>query len=122
MANPTPGNHDSNEATDTNDNGDTNETPSYHSSVTTTAKDGSGSESAADLAVAKLAKIDLAQAAKDGAGAVSGGTAIGVELTNEGGNVVYIVDVVTSSQQTEVVVDAGSGSILAKTVEHDDGN
>lgn len=122
VTSPTPGGQGSGDTQDNNDQGDTNDTPSYHSSVTSTAKEGSGSEAAADMALSKLAKIDLAQAARNGAGAVSGGTAVSVELSNEGGNVVYVVDVVTSSQQTEVVVDAGNGNILAKAVEHDDGH
>lgn len=96
--------------------------PSYTSSVTTAATEGSGSEAAADLAIAKLAKIDLTAAAKAAGSAVPGGTVTGIQLENEGGNVVYVAEVVTQTQQTEVVVDAGNGGVLAKTVEHDDGN
>lgn len=91
--------------------------PSYRSSVTTTAKEDAGDGTAAELALAKLAKIDLGAAAKAGASAVPDGSAIDVSLENEAGNVVYAVDVVTPSQETEVVVDAGTGAVLAKTAE-----
>lgn len=103
--------------------GDTNgsDTPSYHSSITTTAKEDSGNEAAAGLALTKAAKIDLTQAARAGAGAVPGGAPTSVELTNEGGNVVYSVTVVTSSKQTDVIIDAGNGKVLATQSDQEKG-
>lgn len=94
--------------------------PSYTSSVKTTANDESGSDAAQDVALAKLAKISLGQAADAAVKAVPGSVATGVELENEGGNVVFQVDVATQTQETEVVIDAGTGTVLAKTVETDD--
>lgn len=111
--------NDSSEKHDAGDKGN-NDKPTYTSSVKTAVKDDSGNEAANDLAVAKLAKIGLGEAAQKGAGAVSGGTAVGVELENEGGNVVYQVDVVTQTEKHEVIVDAGNGNVLANTVDHED--
>lgn len=97
----------------------------YHSSVTTATKgdgdekDHEGSEAAEDLALAKLATIDLAQAARAGAAAVPGGSATSAELENEHGNVVYVVEVVSGAGETEVIIDAGNGHVLARQAEHD---
>lgn len=95
--------------------------PAYHSSVTTQATD-SGSEAAQALALSKLATITLPDAAKAAGAAVPGGTVIEIELDNEAGNVVYTADVVTSDGESEVVVDAGNGDILANNpvTDHDD--
>lgn len=87
--------------------------PTYQSSIKTTTKEDSGNEAAADLALTKVAKIDLLQAAQAGAAAVPGGAATSIELTNEGGNVVYSVTVATSTKETDVIVDAGNAKVLA---------
>ncbi|XAS77134.1 PepSY domain-containing protein [Dermatophilaceae bacterium Sec6.4] len=94
-------------------NGAGNDKATYRSSITTSAKEDSGSEAAAALALTKVARIDLAQAAAAGARSVTGGTATSVELTNEGGNVVYSVTVVTSTKETDVIIDAGNAKVLA---------
>lgn len=86
--------------------------PTYHSSVTTTATE-SGSEAAQNLALSKLATITLPDAARAADQAVPGGTVIGIDLGNEGGNVVYTAEVVTAQGLSEVVVDAGNGHVLA---------
>lgn len=96
-----------------------NDKPTYQSSITTTANEDSRSEAAADFALAKSAKIDLAQAARVGAGAVPGGVTTSVELTNEGGNIVYEVTVATSTTETDVIVDAGDAKVLAKQADHE---
>ncbi len=93
--------------------------PNYQSSITTTANEDSGNEASADLALTKAAKIDLAQAARAGAAAVPGGAATSVELTNEGGNVVYSVTVATSTTETDVIVDAGNAKVLTKQVDQE---
>lgn len=98
---------------------DSSDKTTYQSSIKTTAKEDSGNEAAADLALTKSAKIDLAQAARAGAGAVPGGAATSVELTNEGGNVVYEVKVVTATAETDVIVDAGNAKVLAKQADHE---
>ncbi|TWP38605.1 PepSY domain-containing protein [Leekyejoonella antrihumi] len=98
--------------------GDAGDHVAYHSSVTTRATGDSGNEGADDLALSKLAKVDLAQAARAGAHAIPGGTVTGVELANEGGNVVYTVNVATATAQTEVIIDAGNGRVLAQNTEH----
>ncbi|MFP5347142.1 MAG: PepSY domain-containing protein [Actinomycetes bacterium] len=97
-----------------------NDHATYTSSVTTPAQSDNGNEAAQDLALAKLAKISLGQAAESGAKAVDGGVATGVKLENEGGNVVYVVDVVTGQDEYEVVLDAGNGNVLAKQAESAD--
>jgi hypothetical protein len=93
--------------------------PSYHSSVTTKANDEQGSDAAQDLALSKLAKVSIARAAHDAGSAVSGGRVTSIELSNEGGNVVYTADVVTSNGESEVVVDAGNGHVLAKHADNE---
>lgn len=97
------------------------DTPSYHSSITTKATGESGNEAAADLALTEAAKIDLAQAARAGAAAVPGGSPTSVELTNEGGNVIYTVTVVTSKKETDVIIDAGNAKVLATQVDQEKG-
>lgn len=121
-ATPAPSGSTSSEQSDSGQHETADPKPSYTSSVTTTATESNGNEAAADLALTKLAKIDVAAAAQAGAQAVSGGSVTGVELKNEGGNVVYAVEVVTQTEQTEVIVDAGNGSVLAQTVEQADSN
>lgn len=94
----------------------------YHSSVTTGVTDDSGPEAAHDLALSKAARISLTQALTAGTQAVPGGTAMGVELDDKDGNVVYTVDVVTSTEKTQVIVDAGNGRVLARNADHDNDN
>lgn len=89
-----------------------NDRPTYTSSVRTTAKDD-------DAALVKLTKIKLADAARIGESAVPGSTAVEVELENEGGNVVWVVEVVGSGTEHEVVVDAGNGKVLDQKVDRD---
>lgn len=93
--------------------------PTYHSSVLVGAKE-SAEGPAADLALTKAAKITMAQAIAAGSAAVPGGTATGIELTNEGGNVVYTAHIVTSTGENDVVIDAGNGNVLAKVADQRD--
>ena len=93
-----------------------NESPAYKSSVTApngpdTGKDNESGDSAA---LQPLAKITPDQA-KAAALAAVPGTAGKVELENENGNVVYGVEVTdTAGKTTDVKVDAGNGTVLAK--------
>lgn len=95
--------------------------PTYQSSIKTTATEDPKNQAAADLALTKAAKIDLTRAAAAGVGAIPGGAATSVELSNKGGNVVYEVTVVTSTTETDVIVDAGNAKVLAKQVDNEKG-
>lgn len=106
-------------ATGGSGHGDGNDLPAYHSSVTTGAHDDNGNDAAQDRALTKLAKVTLPQAAQSASQAVRGGTVTGVELGNEAGNVVYTVSVVTAHGESEVIIDAGNGHVLAKQVEQE---
>lgn len=106
-------------ATGAGGHGEDGDHPSYHSSATTRAGDENGNEATQALALSRLAKITLPQAAHDASRAISGGTVTSVDLGNEGGNVVYTAEVVTNHGLSEVVVDAGNGHILAKHAQHD---
>lgn len=100
--------------------GDGNDQPTYHSSVTTTSADDSGTAAAQDRTLVRLATVTLPQAAQAAGQAVPGGTVISIDLGNEGGNVVYTAGVVTAAgAETEVVVDAGDGRVLAKQVDNE---
>jgi uncharacterized membrane protein YkoI len=59
----------------------------------------------------KLARITAAQARSAALASVPG-TATGVELENEDGNLVYGVTVKTASGEKDVKVDAGNGKVL----------
>lgn len=107
-----PGDHHESDATDTANFVSSLKVPS---SVKTNAK----SESAEDLALANLAKIDVGQAASAATKAVPG-KVIGVELDDENGNLVYDVEVVSGKGTFEVTVDAGNSRVLAQQAEHDD--
>ena len=63
--------------------------------------------------LASLARIDVAQATAAALAQVPG-TVLKAELDNENGNVVYSVEILTSTQEVkEVKVDAGTGQVLA---------
>jgi uncharacterized membrane protein YkoI len=109
------------------------EKPDYTSSVTievtpegpegSDADKADDSEDKADKAeqakLEKVAKIDADAASKAATDKVPG-TVDEVELDEEGGNVVYEVDVVAQDgTETEVIVDAGNGKILAQEVDKD---
>ncbi|CCM63473.1 exported hypothetical protein [Candidatus Microthrix parvicella RN1] len=109
------------------------EKPDYTSSVTievtpegpegSDADEADDSEDKADTAeqakLEKVAKIDADAASKAATDKVPG-TVDEVELDEEGGNVVYEVDVVAQDgTETEVIVDAGNGKILAQEVDKD---
>lgn len=100
-----------------NDKGE-DKAPAYHSSVTAKDTD-QGTDTAQDLALIKVAKVTLPDAARAAGQAVSGGTVIEIELDNESGNVVYTADVVSNKGSFEVVVDAGNGHILASNLNTD---
>lgn len=99
------------------DQGAENDHPSYHSSLTVPAPRGSAAEQ--DAALAALAKVGLPQAIQTASHAVAGGSVVGIDLSNEGGNVVYLATVVHGQSETEVVIDAGNGRVLAQQAERD---
>ncbi len=103
------------------DSGSKDTPPSYHSSVTTQATD-SGNELAQALALSKLATITLPDAANAASKALPGGTVIQIGLDNNAGNIVYTADVLTSNGESQIVVDAGNGAILANNpvTDHDE--
>nr|HPU38066.1 PepSY domain-containing protein [Microthrixaceae bacterium] len=49
------------------------------------------------------------------------GTADEVQLENDGGNVVYDVEIATANGHVDVKVDPGNGKILAQETEQNDG-
>jgi uncharacterized membrane protein YkoI len=59
--------------------------------------------------------------AKQAALAAVPGTAGKVELESENGNVVYGVEVTANGTTTDVKVDAGNGSVLAKDADQNEG-
>lgn len=98
--------------------GGADESPSYKSSVSDPAgaaeADGTETSDAAEAAkLQALAKITPAEA-KSAALAAVPGTADKVELESENGNVVYGVEVTTSSGSVDVKVDAGNGKVLSQ--------
>lgn len=92
--------------------------PSYQSSVRAPEKD-YPSDAAEQAALAKLATITPDQA-KQSAAAATRGTATGVELGNENGNVIYLVDLTTPAGPAQAAVDAGNGHVLAQQGEAPD--
>jgi uncharacterized membrane protein YkoI len=74
-------------------------------------------EAAALQAAAKISPDQAKQAAL----AAVPGTAGKVELENENGNVVYGVEVTANGTTTDVKVDAGNGSVLAKDADQNEG-
>ena len=85
--------------------------PSCTASVT--APERSGTESNENAALAPLAKVTPAAAAK-AALATMPGTAGTPSLENENGNVVYAVSITTLTVIVDVKVDAGTGKVLAQ--------
>jgi uncharacterized membrane protein YkoI len=98
----------------TAESGDTTQDPSYTSSVT--APEGAEGTSEADEAAALQSKATItADQARDAALKAVPGTPGKVELDNENGNVVWSVEVTgADGTSTDVKVDAGNGSVLAK--------
>lgn len=78
------------------------------------------------FALAEMAKVAMPDAVKTALGAVKGGDAdkkvVDVELDAEDGYLVWEVEVVVRNQEgvTKVIVDAGSGKVLANEVEKED--
>ncbi len=96
--------------------GDEVNEPSYRSSVTV-ADTQTEDEAAEARQLESVAKISPEQAREAALRAVPG-TARDPELENENGNVVYEVLVTeTTGALTEVKVDAGNGSVLAREAE-----
>lgn len=94
--------------------------PSYQSSVTS-PEQANQSEADEAKALEAAAKISPDQARQAALAAVPG-TAGSVSLDNENGNVVYSVQITDSSGTvTDVKVDAGNGSVLAKDAGHEAG-
>ncbi len=106
--------------------GDTNEAPTYKSSVQSpespeAAENGVEQSDAAEAAqLAPLAKVSETDASAAATAAVPG-TVAKVELSNENGNVVYDVEVkAADGTKTDVTIDAGNGKVLAQETEADE--
>ena len=98
--------------------GSDSETP-YRSSITVPDTEEQNEATEAE-SLRPLAKISPAAARDAALGAVAG-TAGDPQLENEDGNVVYSVKVTApNSRVTDVKVDAGNGSVLAKEADDDD--
>jgi uncharacterized membrane protein YkoI len=94
--------------------------PSYQSSVTI-PEQANRSEADEAKALEVAARINSDQARQAALAAVPG-TASNVSLENENGNVVYSVEVTANGTVTDVKVDAGNGTVLAKdTPDHEAG-
>jgi hypothetical protein len=92
------------------------EKPAYASSVQVTgaveADRGDHEHQHEAAALAKIAKVDMAQAISAAATQVPG-KVLSARIENEAGNVVYAVEILTGTIETkEVVVDAGNGAVL----------
>ena len=120
-----PGNKTDTESTDSKatEHDEADEKPDYTSSVTVpVTKEGpegsDADEAKADRAeqakLEKVAKIDAKAASKAATDKVPG-TVDEIDLDEEGGNVVYEVEVTArDGTETDVIVDAGNGRILAQ--------
>ncbi len=120
-----PGNKTDTESTDSKatEHDEADEKPDYTSSVTVpVTKEGpegsDADEAKADRAeqakLEKVAKIDAKAASKAATDKVPG-TVDEIDLDEEGGNVVYEVEVTAKDgTETDVIVDAGNGKILAQ--------
>ena len=92
----------------------TAESPSYTGSVTVPdngTDTGTGNETAESSQLQGLAKITPDQARQAALGAVPG-TASTPVLEDENGNVVYGVEIQTTTGTVDVKVDAGNGTVL----------
>jgi uncharacterized membrane protein YkoI len=86
--------------------------PNYQASVTVPEQ---ANQSEADEAKAlEAAATTSPDQARQAALAADPGTAGTVSLDNENGNVVYSVEITDSTGMTDVKVDAGNGTVLAK--------
>lgn len=90
----------------------------YTSSVQAPPRTPSQTKAEWKFAVAQLAKISISDAATAAQKAVPGSVVVSVELKNIGGNVVYKVEVITSTAKTKLVIDAGNGAVLATRPDH----
>lgn len=78
------------------------------------------------FALAEMAKVSMPDAVKTALGAVKGGDAdkkvVDVELDAEDGYLVWEVEVAVRDQEgvSKVIVDAGSGKVLANEVEKEE--
>jgi uncharacterized membrane protein YkoI len=108
---------------------DGNETPAYTSSIVDKASaneaEGTEEDDAAEAArLEKLATVTPDEA-KAAALAAQPGKVTQVELESEDGNVVYDVEVTTSTGTTDLTIDAGSAKVLQTEKEtgenHDNG-
>lgn len=85
------------------------------------AEDDSLTDAQEDAALQALATVAPAQATDAATGAVAGSSAVSTQIEDEDGFVVYEVLVRTpDGALTEVVVDAGNGSVLAQEAEDDE--
>ena len=92
--------------------GEADDTPSYQSSVIVALSVGEH-DNAALAAVAKITAED----AKTRALVAVPGTVTKVELEQEHGNVVYVIEIQGANGPVDVTVDAGNGTILAQANE-----
>lgn len=76
-------------------------------------------DSASEIAQKNAAKINTEEALNI-AKTKFGGDAIGTQLENINGNLVYQIDVLKNNQVTNILIDAGNGKILATKIEKSD--
>ena len=85
----------------------------YHSSIQVPAN----LERESELQkLAKITKEDAVRAAK----AAAPGTVSGTKLENEDSNLVYTVEITNGNKTSEVIIDAGNGTVLAVAADDDD--
>jgi len=99
---------------------DTEAAPNYTSSITVPDKAESTDEAGEAAALKAMVTLTPEQASAAATAAVPG-TAGDIELENDGGNVVYDVEVTTANGHVDVKVDPGNGKILAQETEQNDG-
>lgn len=79
--------------------------------------DGSDNDAVADLAKAKVSLVQAVMSAEQHAG----GRATGAELETEKGKALYEVEVVAANKAVyDVIVDAGTGKVLASKIDKAD--
>jgi uncharacterized membrane protein YkoI len=99
---------------------DTETAPNYTSSITVPDTTESTDETAEAAALKAMVTLTPEQATASATAAVPG-TADEVQLENDGGNVVYDVEIATANGHVDVKVDPGNGKILAQETEQNDG-
>lgn len=92
------------------------EKPKYKSSIQV-SESKEGTEKSEQPKLQKLARISQQAAAKTALGKATGAKYLRTQLENEDGNLVYVVEFSVGKQEREIVIDAGTGKILADYIE-----